>query len=104
MAPRQRRNLADVLAETAPEKGVETAPPPATTRGRPVTPIRSTMDLQPDEHARFLKWAVDASTSTGRSVQGQNVLRALVRRLIDDPDLTRQILDDLEHGRGAKHV
>lgn len=58
------------------------------------------MDLPPDEHAEFLKWAVDASHTVGTSVRGQNVLRAMVRRLLADKEFAAQIRRDLADGKG----
>lgn len=98
MTARPRRSLDDVIAETTPSERTDArrgAP-----AGRKPQPIRSTMDLPPDEHAEFLKGAVDASTVTGQSVRGQNVLRALVRRWLADPELQRAIIDDLVAGKG----
>lgn len=98
IAPQQPQPIReDVLAETEPERPLAGAAAPM---GRRPQPIRSTMDLPPDEHAEFLKFAVDASTATGLSVRGQNVLRALVRRVLTDRELAGQIIRDLSDGNG----
>lgn len=102
MTPSKRRNLSDVLAQTAPEAEQPAAPPPPPApMGRKLQPVRSTMDLPPDEHAEFLRWAVDASQTIGRSVQGQNVLRAMVRRLLVDEEFAAKIRQDLANGKGS---
>lgn len=106
MAPRPRRSLDDVLAETTPEKTPELPQEEMTWRreglpsARAPKPVRSTMDLPPAEHAEFLKFAVDASTATGLPIKGQHVLRAMVRRLRTDPEWAAAIVRDLADGKG----
>lgn len=106
MTTRKRRSLEEVLAQTAPDPQPATPPPapkpPAehAPMGRRPQPVRSTMDLPPDEHAAFLKWAVDATEAIGRPVRGQNVLRAMVRRLLRDEEWSAVIRQDLADGLG----
>jgi hypothetical protein len=40
------------------------------------------------------------AASRRRPVKGQNVLRALVRRVLVDKELAKQIVDDLDKGKG----
>lgn len=61
-----------------------------------VKPIRSTVDLPPTRHAALKMWCGETAVEIGRSrVTTQDVLRALVGRLLTDETLARKIRADL---------
>jgi len=61
-----------------------------------VKPIRSTVDLLPVKHASFKAWCGETAVMIGRArVTTQDVIRALVDRLLTDETLARKIRDDL---------
>lgn len=85
--------------ETVPTRQGSTQPaipdtPAPSSRQEPKY-VRSTLDLHPDDHAMLKRWAVDAEASVGRTVRHQQVLRALVSRLLSDPDLAQAVTEDL---------
>lgn len=59
-------------------------------------PVRNTVDLSPHLHASLKAWCGETAVSIGSSrVTGQDVLRALVARLLTDETLARKIREDL---------
>lgn len=59
-------------------------------------PVRSTVDLPPTRHAGLKSWCGEAAVEIGRSrVTTQDVMRALVGRLLTDETLARKIREDL---------
>jgi hypothetical protein len=59
-------------------------------------PVRNTVDLSPHQHASLKAWCGETAVSIGSSrVTGQDVLRALVARLLTDETLVRKIREDL---------
>jgi hypothetical protein len=61
-----------------------------------VKPIRNTVDLPPVKHAELKSWCGETAVMVGRSrVTTQDVLRALVGRLLTDETLARKVRDDL---------
>jgi len=59
-------------------------------------PVRRTVDLPPHQHAQLSTWCAETAQELGRSrVTGQEVLRALVARLLTDETLARKIRQDL---------
>lgn len=80
----------------------ERADPDSVTRPVPsaaaphVKPIRSTVDLLPVKHASFKAWCGETAVTIGHArVTTQDVIRALVDRLLTDETLARKIRDDL---------
>lgn len=59
-------------------------------------PIRSTVDLPPTRHAALKAWCGETAVELGRSrVTTQDVVGALVARLLTDETLARKIRADL---------
>ncbi|MGH4007388.1 MAG: hypothetical protein ACRDTH_04340 [Pseudonocardiaceae bacterium] len=82
--PRQRRNR-DFRAEELHSAGsVRTKP------------VRRSVDLSPTYHVRLTQWCAEAADLIGAPrVTGQDVIRALVARLLMDEALARRIRADL---------
>jgi hypothetical protein len=79
-------------AERRPSEPTASAAPAQ----RTPKPIRTTVDLPPGRHAALQRWCLDAAPQVGRPrVHGQQVMRALVARLLTDERLSRQIIADL---------
>lgn len=58
--------------------------------------VRRGVDLSPTHHAALTEWCNETAVQLGTArVTGQDVLRALVRRLLTDETLTREIRADL---------
>lgn len=78
---------------TAEDRERALAPRTATPHAKP---IRSTVDLAPARHAALKAWCGETAVEIGRSrVTTQDVLRALVGRLLTDETLARKIRADL---------
>ena len=70
-----------------PERSVE----PVRTK-----PVRRSVDLSPTYHARLTQWCRETAEEIGTTrVTGQDVIRALVARLLVDQSLSRRIRADL---------
>jgi hypothetical protein len=60
-------------------------------------PVRSTLDLPPATHRDLQAWLGEAAVRLGRArVTKQDVLEALVKRLMTDETLAKLILSDLK--------
>jgi hypothetical protein len=60
-------------------------------------PVRSTLDLPPAVHRDLQAWLGESAVRLGRArVTKQDVLEALVRRLLHDETLAKLILSDLK--------
>jgi len=72
------------------------APPAApTVRAKPV---RSTVDLPSGRHSSLKTWCTETATELGRArVTTQDVVNALVHRLLTDETLARKIRQDLRN-------
>lgn len=116
-APRVATETVTEAPPVATPRRVATKRPAATTEPKPVTqpavanevatatearpPVRTTVDLQFEEYREFLKWCAVAADELGRPrVPGQEVMRVLVRRLVADDRLGRQITGDLKKHAG----
>ncbi|HKR52168.1 MAG TPA: hypothetical protein VJT72_21825 [Pseudonocardiaceae bacterium] len=59
-------------------------------------PVRRSVDLSPTYHVRLTQWCAEAADLIGTPrVTGQDVIRALVARLLMDEALARRIRADL---------
>ncbi len=59
-------------------------------------PVRRSVDLSPAYHAKLTQWCAETADVIGTArVTGQDVIRALVARLLMDESLARRIRDDL---------
>ncbi|MGH3766001.1 MAG: hypothetical protein ACRDS0_03270 [Pseudonocardiaceae bacterium] len=59
-------------------------------------PVRRSVDLSPAYHAELTQWCAETAAIIGTArVTGQDVIRALVARLLMDESLARRIRDDL---------
>jgi hypothetical protein len=63
-------------------------------------PVRLTVDVAPAEHAALGRLALDAAAELGLArIHGQEIVRALIRRLLADPQLRREVLADVAEQR-----
>jgi hypothetical protein len=59
-------------------------------------PVRRSVDLSPAYHVKLTEWCAETADVIGTArVTGQDVIRALVARLLMDESLARRIRDDL---------
>jgi hypothetical protein len=60
-------------------------------------PVRMTLDLAPDLHARFARWCTETAPKLGEraNLPGVEVVRLLLGRLLADEDLQRSVIEDL---------
>ncbi|WP_433308058.1 hypothetical protein ACQP2F_46440 (plasmid) [Actinoplanes sp. CA-030573] len=63
-------------------------------------PVRSTLDLPPAVHRDLQRWLGESAVRLGKArLTKQDVLEALVKRLLVDETLTKLILADLKEGQ-----
>jgi hypothetical protein len=60
-----------------------------------VKPVRLTVDVTPADHAALRRLCIDLSAGLGAPVSGQDVLRSLIRRALDDEEVYLQLVSDL---------
>ncbi len=66
-------------------------------------PVRLSVDIAPRDHVELVRLTVAAAEELGVArVHGQEVVRAVLRRLLADPALQRQVLDDVRAERRAR--
>lgn len=100
-----QRMAEKAAAAAAAAAGQQTPAAPATDNtlavdrehlGLRTTPVRSTVDLPPVQHHKLKDWCSEAAIMIGKSrVTTQDVMRALVARLLEDETLAREIRSDL---------
>ncbi len=80
-------------AEDVPEE----RPVPTAPRAARVKPVRMTLDLAPALHADFDDWTTRITRQLGRGrVVRADVLRVLVRQLLEDEAVQRRVIEALE--------
>jgi hypothetical protein len=73
----------------------EDTPAPGVTSRR-TFPVRLPVSLPPELHRRFKRWAVDqAEAADIAEVPMAAAVRALVRLVVDDPELTARVIADV---------
>lgn len=88
----RRHPPADHPAENRPAE----SPAPRLGESVRTKPVRRSVDLSPMYHARLTEWCAEAAAEIGATrVTGQDVIRALVARLLVDQSLSRRIRADL---------
>jgi hypothetical protein len=104
----------DIKAKAARLKEKQATTPPASTSVpteistsvhtdvsglRPVVrskPVRLTVDISPADHAALGQLTLTAATTIGAArIPGQDIMRALLRHYLADPDLQQTILTDI---------
>jgi hypothetical protein len=78
------------------QRHAEGAPPARTARPVRDKPVRHTVDLTPVQHRALAQWRTSAAEDLGQiRVTSQQVLGALVARLLADDDLSERIRSDI---------
>jgi hypothetical protein len=66
-------------------------------------PVRLTVDVSPADHAALAHLALDAAAQLGLArVHGQEIVRALIHRMLNEPDLQTRVLADIEAARRTR--
>jgi hypothetical protein len=87
-----------VPEEPRPARATRQATPHVRTR-----PVRLTVDVSPADHAALARLALDAAADLGLArVHGQEIVRALIHRMFNEPDLQRRVLADVQATRLAR--
>lgn len=82
--------------KTAAQKAAEPARPAAPVHTPRTAKVRRTVDLTAHQHDQLNVWCNDAARELGRArVAGQDVLRALIKRLLADEALAADVRADL---------
>lgn len=94
-----RRSLAPATEDTE-QKRPATPPPAAAPVAADAKPVRLTVDMAPPLHDAFDDWARDAARTHrfGRSIKA-DVMRELVRRLLNDPEAQAAVIESLTEAR-----
>jgi hypothetical protein len=59
-------------------------------------PVRLTVDVSPADHAALNRLALEAAATIGVTrIHGQDIVRALIRRLLTDPGLHQAVITDI---------
>jgi hypothetical protein len=65
-----------------------------------VRPVRLTVDVAPADHAALARWCLDASGELGVArVHGQELIRALLHRVLHDVELRDAVTADVAAAR-----
>ena len=94
-ADRIKANAARFRPPPAPveEQPAEPSPAEAPRKAVREKDVRRTVDLSPAQHRRLDVWQREAADSLGYArVTGQEVLSALVDLLLDEPDVSAQVI------------
>lgn len=98
---RIKQQAARIASRQVAQADTETTPAPS--RGAPAPrsrPVRRTVDLSPADHDRLNEWQRETARQLGRTrITGEDVLRALVARLLTDDTLAGKIRTDLRPQR-----
>lgn len=66
-------------------------------------PVRLTVDVSPADHAALAHLALDAAAELGLArVHGQEIVRALIHRMLSEPDLQTHVLADIAAARRTR--
>lgn len=93
-----KRRLEERAAAEADERDGEQKrkPAPSPERVARTKPVRISLDLAPQLYRDLTDWNGHTADALGRSrITHADTLRALVRRLLNDPDLAASVVDDL---------
>jgi hypothetical protein len=100
-ADKIKEQAARFASRHAAQADADTPAPPS--RGAPAPrnrPVRRTVDLSPVDHDRLTDWQRDTARQLGRTrITGEDVLRALVARLLTDDTVAEKIRADLHAQR-----
>ena len=103
-ADRARAKAARIGATRPAEQDVTLAPAPVSTNSPPtdsqlpvsIKPIRISLDLAPALFDQLTEWRTRAARRLGRGrVTNADALRALVRLLLSDEELTTRVIESL---------
>ena len=95
-APTGQAPTPDPAATSVPQY-VSSSVPPVRSR-----PVRLTVDVSPADHAALLRLTVEAAAQLGLTrVHGQEIVRALIARMLTDADLQARVLADVAQVRRA---
>jgi hypothetical protein len=99
-ADRIRAQHEQRVRKAADRAGTATDVPRPVAASVRVKPVRSSVDMPPSRHAALKAWCGESAVLLGRSDLPKNdVINALVARLLTDETLARTIRADLRDGR-----
>lgn len=68
-----------------------------------VRPVRLTVDVAPADHAALARWCLDAAGELGLArVAGQELVRSLLRRALEDQTLRAEITNEVGRVRATQ--
>ena len=86
----------EIRSQAAKVRQVHTEPPAPVRPTVRTARVRRTVDLPPVRHQRLAEWCNESAVELGMArLTGQDVLAALVARLLTDETLARKIHEDL---------